>query len=54
MENEIVITERKGMPGIITNPKMIELIIPQCCREGWATCKHVPKRQKKVKRNVGL
>lgn len=30
------------------------IIIPQCCREGWATCKHVPKKQRKVKTNIGL
>lgn len=28
--------------------------IPECCREGWDSCKHVPKRQKKQKTNVGL
>ena len=29
--------------------------IPQCCREGWGSCKHVVNRnQLKTKRNVGL
>ena len=29
-------------------------IIPECCREGWESCKHVPKPYKKTKQNVGL
>lgn len=29
-------------------------VIPQCCREGWKSCPHVPKRQRKTKTNVGL
>ena len=28
--------------------------IPQCCREGLASCPHVPKRDKPKKQNVGL
>lgn len=28
--------------------------IPQCCREGWASCPHVPKKQKPTKRNIGM
>lgn len=28
--------------------------IPQCCQEGWPTCPHVTKKQKPVKRNIGL
>lgn len=28
--------------------------IPDCCREGWESCPHVPKKQKKVKTNIGL
>lgn len=30
------------------------LIIPECCREGWPDCPHIPKKQRKAKRNVGL
>lgn len=40
---------------------MIELtedqlfIIPECCREGWASCTHVVNRApKSTKRNIGL
>lgn len=29
-------------------------IVPQCCVEGWASCPHVLKKPKKVKKNVGL
>lgn len=28
--------------------------IPECCREGWESCPHVVKKQKKIKQNVGL
>lgn len=34
--------------------EQITLIIPQCCREGWDSCIHLPKRQRKQKSNVGL
>jgi len=30
------------------------MIIPQCCREGWASCPHVAKKHKKAKANVGM
>lgn len=33
---------------------MIKVIIPQCCKEGWDSCKHVVKKPKKKKKNVGL
>lgn len=44
---------------ITTEPKPIEVdqfnwIVPQCCREGWESCPHTVKRQKKVKTNIGL
>ena len=29
-------------------------IVPECCREGWDSCTHVVKRQKKSKNNIGL
>lgn len=28
--------------------------VPECCKNGWASCKHVVQKQKKVKTNVGL
>lgn len=28
--------------------------IPTCCKEGWASCPHVVKKQKPTKRNIGL
>lgn len=31
-----------------------EIRIPQCCREGWESCKHKAEKTKKVKRNIGL
>jgi hypothetical protein len=31
-----------------------KLIIPECCREGWDSCPHVPKKQRKAKKNVGI
>lgn len=29
-------------------------IVPECCREGWASCPHVLKREKPKKKNIGL
>ena len=29
-------------------------IVPECCREGWETCTHIPPRQRKQRTNVGL
>ena len=40
------------VPAEAKNPDRI--IIPECCREGWDSCKHVPKPYKKSKVNVGL
>jgi len=28
--------------------------IPDCCVEGWDSCPHVVKRQRKIKQNIGL
>lgn len=28
--------------------------IPECCREGWANCPHVLKKQVKAKTNIAL
>jgi len=30
------------------------IVIPECCREGWDSCKHVSKPFKKSKQNIGL
>ena len=30
------------------------MIIPECCREGWESCPHVPKRQRVSKKNIGM
>lgn len=40
--------------GIIGEASHINMIIPECCREGWDSCPHVLKKQKPAKRNVGL
>ena len=55
MEDEVKITGThiphvtKLEPGETFN-----MIIPECCREGWETCEHVPKKQRKSKVNIGL
>ncbi len=28
--------------------------IPVCCREGFDDCEHVPQKQRRSKRNIGL
>lgn len=39
----------------ITRDKNIQIIIPQCCREGWDSCPHSGKKNiKKKKVNKGL
>jgi len=45
--------EKKPQPPVIVVDQF-NWIVPQCCREGWASCKHVPKRQRKTKRNIGM
>jgi hypothetical protein len=30
------------------------MIIPDCCKEGWESCKHVVRKPKPKKSNVGL
>lgn len=32
----------------------MSVIIPICCREGHEDCPHVPKKQKRIKTNIGL
>lgn len=51
--------EAKILVKIDPNTKVQEVdrfkwVIPTCCVEGWPSCPHVPKRQQKVKRNIGL
>lgn len=48
MDNEEKKTEEKAVLTGFT------FIIPQCCREGWDSCKHVAKKERRKKRNVGL
>ena len=44
--------EPPKVPAETKNPNRI--IIPECCREGWDSCKHVVKPFKKTKQNIGL
>lgn len=30
------------------------LVIPECCKEGWESCRHTTKPPKKVKRNIAI
>lgn len=32
----------------------LNAMIPLCCKEGWDSCPHVPKKQRRAKKNVGL
>lgn len=36
------------------NQRELEILIPDCCREGWPDCPHIAKKPKKKKRNIGL
>jgi hypothetical protein len=44
--------EQKGKEKIIEGKNIF--IIPECCREGWASCPHVLNKPKPVKKNIGL
>lgn len=35
-------------------PGIFNWQVPECCREGWASCPHVLKTQRKHKTNIGL
>lgn len=50
METEI---KKRTEEPLLTSQE-IEFIIPECCRLGLPSCPHVPKKQKKVKTNIGL
>lgn len=34
--------------------KEFKMIIPECCINGLASCKHVVQRQKPTKKNIGM
>lgn len=49
----------KPVPLASSDPLVFEfgrenVLIPECCREGWASCPHVVKKNKPAKRNLGL
>lgn len=47
--------ERKEEASTLLDPSQIRFLIPECCREGWDSCKHVVNRPKeKTKHNIGL
>ena len=35
-------------------PRLPVILIPECCREGWPTCPHVVKRERRKPVNIGL
>lgn len=43
---------------IIQSEKFVKeqtaVIIPQCCRENWDSCPHKVKRNREIKKNIGL
>ena len=50
---EIKTTQVQKIEGQVLNPEQIEILIPICCREGWASCKHSVKKQR-IKRNIAI
>lgn len=42
------------IPSGVIDMSSAQMIIPECCREGWPSCPHVAKKQKVAKRNIGL
>lgn len=55
---EISVKEISYDTSIIQSEKFVGggsvVIIPQCCRENWDSCKHRAKRNRENKKNVGL
>jgi hypothetical protein len=48
------IAQQEITEGLIESDRL-QVIIPECCREGWDTCPHVVKRDDRPKRNnIGL
>ena len=50
MDNEE--TQKTEIPEY--EPREVNIIIPQCCREGWESCIHGVPKLKKKKRNKGV
>ena len=46
--------ESKKETEILEEPDRMNIIIPQCCREGWPSCPHVFPKQPPKKTNIGL
>ena len=40
--------------GEVLNENRTNVIIPECCREGWPSCPHGVKKKGRVRKNVGL
>jgi hypothetical protein len=54
-EPQIDIKPRRELPKEeIKEVDPFNWIIPECCREGWESCPHVLKKQRKTKTNIGL
>ena len=51
----IINNEKKTGAEILEyEPREVNIIIPQCCREGWENCPHGVPKLKKKKVNKGL
>ena len=46
--------EQNDEIGEVLNESQIAFLIPECCREGWESCPHVPKREKPSRGNIAL
>lgn len=51
MDNE---NQKRKEETKVLDQEAIIVIIPQCCREGWDSCKHSVRPLKKRKNNIGL
>ena len=50
MQNET--KEKKETTILEIDP--LDIVIPQCCREGWDSCIHTAKKEKPRKGNIAL
>ncbi len=55
LHNEARLKHISEIPrGEVVEANRLNAIIPICCVEGWDSCPHVPKKQRRAKRNIGL
>lgn len=53
-KEEAILEVINTTPVVNLGRDLVNIIIPECCREGWETCPHVAKRERPRRGNIGL